>query len=61
MSTVCLEGTLVIELYDQVDKKLVWQAVGTKRVSDDRQRRAAEIPKFIAAIMKKYPVKPIKK
>ena len=56
-----LEGTLVIELYDQADKKLVWQAVGTKRVSDDRQRRAAEIPKFIAAIMKKYPVKPIKK
>lgn len=55
-----LEGTLVIELYDQKDKKLIWQAVGTKRVSDDRQKRAAEISKLIAAIMKKYPVEPIK-
>ena len=55
-----LEGTLVIELYDQKDKKLIWQAVGTKRVRDDRQRRAEEIPLFIAAIMKKYPVDPRK-
>jgi len=55
-----LEGTLAIELYDQADKKLIWQAVGKKRVAEDRQRRAAEIPKFISAIMEKYPVKPIK-
>ena len=56
-----LEGTLVIELYDQKDRKLIWQAIGTKKVSDNRQRRAEDISDLVAAIMKKYPVAPIKK
>ena len=55
-----VEGTIMIELFDQAEKKLIWQALGTKRISDDPQKRERGIPKMVAAIMKKYPVKPIK-
>ena len=55
-----LEGSLIVEAFDPDDKLLIWQAVGTKTVSEDPQKRAKGIPKKVEAIMKKYPVKPIK-
>ena len=56
-----IEGTLMIELFDPKDKKLIWQAIGTKTVSEDPKKREKGIPKKVAAIMKVYPVNPIKK
>ena len=55
-----IEGTLIVEMFDVEDKKLIWQSVGTKRVNDDPKKRERGIPKKVAAIMKEYPVKPIK-
>jgi hypothetical protein len=55
-----IEGRLMVEMFDTVDKNLIWQAIGTKRVSDDPKKREKGIPKKVAAIMREYPVKPIK-
>jgi hypothetical protein len=58
--TQYLEGTLMIEMFDRADKKLIWQAVGTKRVAEDPKMREKDIPRKVAAIMNAYPVKPEK-
>ena len=56
-----LEGTLVIEVYDTKRKNLVWMASGaSSNVSEDPKKRQKSIPKAVQAIMKEYPVKPIK-
>lgn len=57
--TSYLKGTLMIELFDPDEKKLIWQAVGTKTVSEDPKKREKGIPKKVAAIMEQYPIKPI--
>jgi len=56
-----IEGTLMIEMFDPDDKKLIWQAIGTKTVNDDPKKREKGIPKKVRAIMNEYPVKPLKK
>ena len=53
-------GTLVIDVYHAVDKKLIWESVGTKTVDDNPETREKSLPKSIAAIMAPYPVSPIK-
>ena len=55
-----LVGTLMIEMFDIDEKKLIWQAIGTKTVSDNPKKRETGIPKKVAAVMKTYPVPPIK-
>lgn len=56
-----IEGTLMIELFDPDEEKLIWQAIGKKRVSEDPKKRETGIPKKVEAIMKAYPVKPLVK
>jgi len=56
-----VEGTLVIELFDRTDKKLIWQAMGTQRVNENPDKRAKDIQKKVGLIMRKYPVSPAKK
>ncbi len=53
-------GTLMIEVFDVVDKKLIWQAIGSKTISENPQVREEGIPDMVSAIMDEYPVKPIK-
>ena len=55
-----VEGTLMCEVFDKDDKELIWQVIGTKRVSDDPKRRAHDFKKIIARMMREYPVKPVK-
>jgi hypothetical protein len=55
-----IEGTLMIEFFDPVEKKLIWQALGKKTVNEDPQKRARDIPRKVAVIMSKYPVKKVK-
>jgi Domain of unknown function (DUF4136) len=55
-----LVGTLMIEMYDKQDQKLIWQAIGTKTISENPKKRESGIPKKVAAIMREYPVQPIK-
>lgn len=56
-----LEGTLVVDMYNHGTKELVWQGVLTTVVKTSPKKREKTIPKKIKKLMKKYPVKPIKK
>lgn len=55
------EGTLVIDMYDTAEKKLIWQGDMTTEVQEKSEKREKTIPKNISKLMKKFPVKPIKK
>lgn len=54
-------GTLIIDVYDAKNKRLIWESIGTKTVDENPQTRDESIPKAVNAIMKPYPVQPIKK
>jgi len=54
-----LEGTLVVDVYDESSKNLVWQGIITKTVKEKPEKREKSIPKNIAKLMKEYPVKAI--
>jgi hypothetical protein len=55
-----IEGTLMVEMFDATDKKLIWQALGKQTVSEDPKQRAKDIPVKVERIMSKYPVKKLK-
>ena len=51
-----LEGTLVIDVFDNQSKDQVWQGVAKSTVDKNIGRREKSIPNKISALMKKYPV-----
>ncbi|MCK5207754.1 MAG: DUF4136 domain-containing protein, partial [Cyclobacteriaceae bacterium] len=53
-------GTIVIDFYDEETKKLVFQATMQTEVKEKAKKREKSIPKNVAKLMKKYPVKPKK-
>jgi hypothetical protein len=53
-------GTLVVAVYDAAEKKLIWQSVGKKTISENSNNRDERVNKAVAKIMSKYPVEPIK-
>jgi hypothetical protein len=55
-----LEGTFVVDIYDESSKDLVWQGVITGTVNEKPKKREKGIPKSMAKLMKKYPVAPVK-
>lgn len=54
------EGTLVVDIYDESSKNLIWQGLLTSTVQENPQKREKTIPKNVKKLMKKYPVKPVK-
>ncbi|SFU02173.1 protein of unknown function [Algoriphagus locisalis] len=54
------EGTLVVDMYDESGKKLIWQGVLTSVVQEKPEKREKTIPKKIKKLMKEYPVDPMK-
>ena len=52
-------GTLVCDVFDAKDEKLIWEGIGTKTVDEDPQTRDKNIPKSVKAIMSKFPIKPV--
>ncbi|MBA7526960.1 hypothetical protein ES705_19132 [subsurface metagenome] len=52
-------GTLVIDVFDAKEQKLIWEGIGTKTVDENPQTRDKNIPRAVAAIMKQFPVQPI--
>jgi hypothetical protein len=54
-------GTLVCDVFDSESKKLVWQGVISGEIDDNPNSRERNIPRVVQELMKKYPVKPIKK
>ena len=55
-----LQGTLVVDVFDKSEKKLIWQGIGQKTVDENPNTREKNIGKVAAAIMKPFPIQPIK-
>lgn len=55
-----LVGTLVVDIFDKAEKKMIWQSVGQKTVDDNPNTREKNSAKVAAAIMKSFPIEPIK-
>jgi len=54
-------GTLVCDVFDAANKKLIWEGIGSKTVDDDPATRDKNIEKSVAAIMAQYPIASVKK
>jgi len=54
-------GTLVIDVFDHQQKKLVWQGVGSQTVDDNPDNNEYGIKRAVRGIMSKYPIKPSNK
>ncbi|MEJ2596342.1 MAG: DUF4136 domain-containing protein [bacterium] len=53
-------GTLVCDVFDTQQKKLIWEGVGTGEIDDNPNTREEGIPKAVAKIMQAYPLPPAK-
>jgi hypothetical protein len=53
-------GTLVVDVFDKAEKKMIWQSVGQKTVDDNPKTAEKNMPKIAAAIMKSFPIEVIK-
>ncbi len=51
-------GTLVIDIFDHQQKKLIWQGVGSQTVDEKPDNREYGIQRAVRGIMSKYPIKP---
>lgn len=56
-----LEGTMVLDVFDGKSKDQIWQAVGVGTVTEKPEKREKSIPKSVSKLMKKFPIKPVKK
>lgn len=52
-----LVGTLVVDVYDAVTKKLIWQGVSQSTIKENAAKREKTIPKKVSKLMKKFPLK----
>ena len=55
-----LQGTLVMDVYDNETKNLVWQAVSSSTIKENPKKREKSIPKSVKKIMKNFPIEPVK-
>jgi len=54
-----LVGTLVVDVFDKAEKKLIWQSVGQKTVDENPNNAEKNIIKVAEAIMKPFPIEPV--
>lgn len=54
-------GTLVCDVFDTKEKKLIWEGSGSGEIDDNPSTREDKIPNTVAKIMAQYPVAKIKK
>ncbi len=53
-------GTLVVDVYDAKNKKLIWEGVAQGTIDENPRGREENIKKVAAQIMARYPVQPPK-
>ena len=53
-------GTLIIDVYDAKDKKLVWESIAKGTIKEKTEGREERIKSTAAKMMLKYPVEPAK-
>jgi hypothetical protein len=51
-------GTLVCDVFDTKDEKLIWEGIGTGEINENPKNRDKNIPKTVQAIMSKFPIPP---
>lgn len=51
-----LQGTLIIDIFELSNKKLIWQGIGSGEVTEDPATRDRRLPKRISHIFRKYPI-----
>ena len=51
-------GTLVCDVFDKKNEKLIWEGIGTGEINENPKNRDKNIPKTVQAIMSKFPVPP---
>ena len=51
-------GTLVCDVFDKKEEKLIWEGIGTGEINENPKNRDKNIPKTVQAIMSKFPVPP---
>ena len=49
-------GTLVCDVFDKKNEKLIWEGIGTGEINENPKNRDKNIPKTVKAIMSKFPV-----
>ncbi|MCB2206998.1 MAG: DUF4136 domain-containing protein [Bacteroidetes bacterium] len=49
------EGTLIIDIFNAADKKLIWQGIGLKEVQTDLDKRDQQLPKNVGKILASFP------
>lgn len=53
-------GTLVCDVFDKANEKLIWEGVASGTVDEDPNSRDKNIPKVVNYMMRKYPVPSVK-
>ncbi len=48
-------GSLIIDFYDQKEKKLVWQGIGTDQLSDNIKKNQNHIPSYVRQVLYDFP------
>jgi hypothetical protein len=49
-----LEGTLIIDLYDSTEKKMIWRGTGTVTVKDKPEKQAQQVESILEKMGKKW-------
>ena len=60
VDTEYIQGTMIVDVYDETNKDLLWQGILRDEVSENPKKRAKRLPKNIAKLMKQYPVDKVK-
>ena len=48
-------GSLILDFYDQKEKKLVWQGIGTDQLSDNIKKNQNKIPSYVRQVLYDFP------
>ena len=51
-------GTLVCDVYNKSEERLIWEGIGSGTVDENPNSRDKKLPEAIAKIMAQYPVAP---
>jgi hypothetical protein len=54
-------GTLVIDVYDAKEKKLIWESIATGTINEKTKGREERINSLVLRMMMNYPVAAAKK
>jgi hypothetical protein len=54
-----VQGTMVIDIFDQQSTEMVWQGVGVGTIKEKPEKREKSLPKAIAKILQDFPIAPV--